>query len=161
MGDSKRVGMETVKREAPRDRAEQRVDYNEPWHLTVLLVDDSEMDRSWLARQLAGSEEFQATIVEAESVAQASQLMRVHDFHLTVVDYRLPDGLGDLVVADLARVRPGCATILISSQPMAEVSLYGLRAGANAALSKDDINPGLLETTIRFALFNQAQRRVG
>ena len=134
--------------------------YREPWKLNALVLDDEVSDREWIATQLTGLEEYDVAVTKAGKISEALALLRDNCFDIALVDYRLPDGFGDTVIMALGERTPQCATVLISSHPMAEVSLYGIRAGATAALSKDDLNPALLETTIRFALMNQARRRV-
>ena len=133
--------------------------YTEPWNLSVLVVEDDAADRYLIARLLADGVEFDALITTASSLDEASARLSEQDFHVALVDYRLCDEMGDEVIAAVRRKRPSCATVLLSSQAMAEVSLFGIQAGANAALSKDGLSPELLETTIRFALFNHAQRQ--
>lgn len=85
---------------------------------------------------------------------EARTLISQQSFHVALVDYRLAEGYGDAVVKLINARQKECATIMLSGHPMSEVSLYGLNAGATAAISKDDLNPELLETTIRFAMAN-------
>ena len=79
---------------------------------------------------------------------------------MALIDYQLPDGHGDELVLALAEADSACAPVLLSGHTMSEVSHFALRSGAVAALSKDDLNPSLLETTIRFALRNHALTRI-
>lgn len=129
----------------------------EPWRLNVLVVDDSDADRAWIAGQIRGMEEYEADVQSATSIAEASTLIAARPFDLALIDYRLSDGYGDALIAVLGQSCHACATILVSGHAMAEVSLFGVRAGATAAIAKDDLSPGLLETTIRFALANRAR----
>jgi DNA-binding NarL/FixJ family response regulator len=130
-----------------------------PLHLRVLIVDDSTMDREWIATQAQTMDSFRPVISLARSLAEARALIATRQFDVALVDYRLGPVYGDDVIRLLNHAHPDCATVLVSSHTMAEVSLFGLKAGATAALSKDDINPSLLETTIRFALANRARAR--
>jgi DNA-binding NarL/FixJ family response regulator len=130
-----------------------------PRLLRVLIVDDSEMDREWIGTQARTMEGFHAALCLARSLAETKAIIATQRFDVALVDYRLGPVYGDDVIRLLNHVDPMCATVLVSSHAMAEVSLYGLKAGATAALSKDDINPTLLETTIRFALANRARLR--
>lgn len=133
--------------------------YTEPWQLEVLVLDDTRSDREWIGDLLASMTEFSAKVTFAKTIAEARTCIAEQKFDVGLIDYQLPDGHGDAVVHALRFSSPACATILISSHAMAEVSLFGMRAGANSAISKDDLNPELLETTIRFALLNRRGQR--
>jgi DNA-binding response OmpR family regulator len=130
------------------------LNYREPWKLRVLVVEDNTADFHWIKKTLEGMEEYEATIVHASHIATANAIIKEQQFDLALVDYQLPDGKGDEVLVGLGNSVDHCAAIMLSGYKMSEVSLFGLRGGAVAALSKDDLNPGLLETTIRFALSN-------
>lgn len=133
--------------------------YSEPWQLEVLVLDDTRSDREWIGDLLGSMTEFSAKVTFAKTIAEARARIAEQQFDVGLIDYQLPDGHGDAVVRALGFSSPSCATILISSHTMAEVSLFGVRAGANGAISKDDLNPELLETTIRFALSNRLGQR--
>lgn len=130
--------------------------YQEPWKLRVLVVEDNAADFHWVKNTLENMEEYETTIVPASSIATACAIMAEQQFDLALVDYQLPDGKGDEVLVRLRDSSNRCAAIMLSGYTMSEVSFFGLRGGAVAALSKDDLNPELLETTIRFALHNYA-----
>jgi DNA-binding NarL/FixJ family response regulator len=129
---------------------------DEPWHLNVLVVEDNPADLHWTTTTLAGMEEFEVSLTHAGTVAAAREAFETQDFDVALIDYHLPDGYGDDVVQALMARASGCAPVLLSGHTMSEVSHFALRSGALAAISKDDLNPTLLETTIRFALRNQA-----
>lgn len=131
---------------------------SETWRIRTLVVDDSEMDREWIASQLAQMTEYDPIVERASSIEEAKELLETSVFDVALIDYQLGPGFGDEVIAHLDQTQKLCAAILVSGHDMSEVSLYGARAGAMAALSKDDLNPTLLETTIRFAMANRAAR---
>ena len=133
--------------------------YQEPWLLKVLLVEDDPLDVHWVTQTLKSIEEFECNICHASSVEDARTAIAANDFDVALLDYHLPDGHGDDVVKILEDKAGRCAAIMVSGGTMSEVSLFALGAGAVAAIGKDDLNPSLLETTIRFALRNQAVRR--
>lgn len=151
--------METGRAIAKFRQGNAAEDYCEPWKLNVLVVDDEPADRLWISRLLRDSDEFDSVVIEASSLGEASELLGVHDFHVALIDYHLLEDMGDAVVRTVERKKPSCATVLVSSYAMSEVTLFGLRAGANAAVSKAVIDTELLETTIRFALYNRKRVR--
>ena len=132
--------------------------YREPWQLRILVVEDQQCDFRMISRALGGMQEFEAGISQAARIDEAIALIETNDFDVALIDYRLPDGMGDEVLVALERKSSRCASIMVSDYSMAEVSLFALRAGAMSAIAKDDVTPVLLETTIRFALRNKAAR---
>lgn len=158
MDDPKQFS-EIARNSGPLSEGQFHADDVEPWQLEVLVLDDDRRDRDWIGDLLCNLTEFSAKVTFAKTIAEARHCIATGAFDLGLIDYELPDGRGDAVVKELGRALPGCATILISSHIMAEVSLFGMRAGANGAISKDDLNPELLETTIRFALAHQRRRK--
>ena len=133
--------------------------YQEPWILRVLIVEDDPLDLHWVTQTLKSIEEFECQFTHAANVGEARALISAQEFDVALLDYHLPDGHGDDVLKILEDKAGGCAAIMVSGGTMSEVSLYGMSAGAVAAIGKDDLNPSMLETTIRFALRNQAARR--
>ena len=133
--------------------------YQEPWILRVLIVEDDRLDLHWVTQTLKSIEEFECQFTHAANVGEARALISAQEFDVALLDYHLPDGHGDDVLKILEDKAGGCAAIMVSGGTMSEVSLFALGAGAVAAIGKDDLNPSLLETTIRFALRNQAARR--
>jgi len=131
--------------------------FKEPWKINILIVDDSQMDREWIAAQAKSMDEYESVVSIASNMDDARALAKVQPFDVALIDYQLGAVRGDAVVQFLAAEQPRCATILVSGHAMSEVSLFGVRAGATAAISKDDLNSALLETTIRFAIANTAR----
>ena len=156
--------LHTVKNPLPDDAGlkamlEPIAGYQEPWLLNVLIVEDNALDVHWVTQTLKAVEEFECRISHAARVEDARALISAQDFDVALIDYHLPDGRGDDVLNILEQKAGRCAAIMVSGGTMSEVSLFALGAGAVAAIGKDDLNPSLLETTIRFALRNQAARR--
>ena len=143
----------------PSFDGEHASNYQEPWLLRVLIVEDNVADFHWIKKTLESMDEFAVTIMHASCVSTAQAILRHRDFDLALVDYKLPHGMGDDVLAALKDRSSDCASIMLSGHTMAEVSLFALHSGAVSALSKDDLHPALLETTIRFALRNQSNAR--
>lgn len=101
--------------------------------------------------------EYDARVTTAASIAAARALIGTQQFDVALIDYHLGSGYGDELVALLGEQQRRCATVMVSSHPMSEVSLHGLRAGATAALSKDDLDTTVLEKTIRCAMADRAR----
>ncbi|MEO1280221.1 MAG: response regulator [Pseudomonadota bacterium] len=130
----------------------------EPWNLRVLVLEDSGSDYYWISSMLTRLDEYDVRPARAITIAEAAELTATQVFDLALIDYRLPDGFGDAFVATLHMHQPNCAAVMLSGDKMPEVSLFGLNGGAVAAIDKDDCNPTLMETTIRFALRNHANQ---
>lgn len=100
---------------------------------SILVVeDDVLLGRSMMALLAADDREF----VYAPDVAEALRLLEERNFHLVMLDYRLPDATGLKVMEWLrSRNRPE-AVIIISGEDTIEAVVGGLRRGACDYLRK-------------------------
>ena len=135
----------------------------------VLLVEDSEDDYVITRELLADVQEprFELEWVSSYEAALAAIALQQHDVYL--LDYRLGAHNGLEILQ--AAIEGGCDApfILLTGSPGVgrQVDLDAMQLGAADFLSKQDVNSGLLERTLRYAvrqhhlyqeLKNQAQR---
>jgi CheY-like chemotaxis protein len=126
--------------------------------LSILIVEDDLADLFWMTNALTNMDELKVSITHAPLVSRAIELLNEKEFDLAFIDHYLPDGRGEQVLAALKYGSSRCAVVAMSGRSMSDVSSYALSGGAVAALAKDDMNTGLLQTTIQFALHNHAIR---
>jgi signal transduction histidine kinase/DNA-binding NarL/FixJ family response regulator len=115
--------------------------------LRLLIVDDSAVDRMVIAQalQLAG---VTAAPVEAENRRVAMAALEAENFDCVLVDGDLPDGDGDVLIANIRSAGFLCAVFVIldeANQRRAEL-LQGLGAGdylARPQLSPETLSHGL------------------
>ena len=112
---------------------------------TVLVIDDEETIRS-LVRDVL--EEAGYTVLEAPDGARALEVLQSRvAIDLLITDVGLPGGVNGRQVADAARLtRPGLKTLFITGY------------AENAAVSRDQLEPGMSVITKPFAMSAMAQK---
>ena len=108
----------------------------------ILCVDDHEDTAEMLKLLLSQSDYL---VHAARSFKEAMQLARAHEFDLFVLDKRLPDGTGTELCRELNKLAPGVPCILYSGDAYEIHRLEALAAGADAYVSKPDVD-ALIET---------------
>lgn len=127
--------------------------------LSVLLVDDNPHFLRVLNRFLivhgAGSVQVVGSVVGGrEAVAQATQLQP----DVVVVDLKMPEVPGLALIPQLRRTLPNAIIIALSLMDPAEYGLAATAAGADAFVSKEQLECELLPTLQRLA--DRPSRRV-
>jgi DNA-binding NarL/FixJ family response regulator len=125
--------------------------------LTILVVEDQDADFRWLQSVLLRMGGFRCAIAHASRISSARALIAAHDFDVAFVDHMLPDGRSTDVLEALRGRANGCAAIMLSGSTRSDVVRSGLMGGAVAAINKDDASPGLIESTVRFAIKNNSR----
>ena len=103
--------------------------------LTVLLVDDDEVDRMATRRALRGV----CTLVEAQSVTEAEDKLSARRFDLVLLDYFIPPDTGPEVLARLRKKQPHLPCIFLSGQGSESVVVEAMKAGAEDYLPKSAV----------------------
>ncbi len=127
--------------------------------ISVLLVDDDEIDRLALKRALARAELGDVDIVEADKASVAFDAIASRSFDCAFFDYRLPDDDG---VQLLRRVRAAGArtpVVLLTGFGDEQIVLDAMKAGANDYLAKSAVSPERIGQAVRAALRLRAAER--
>jgi DNA-binding NarL/FixJ family response regulator len=110
--------------------------------VSVLLVEDDAIVRTWFRLALAGSE-FQL-VGEATTAAEALALVELRRPALLVVDYRLPDGVGTELVRRLRRAGLAAHVVLVTANPVRGLNESAREAGVQATMRKSGDPEALL-----------------
>lgn len=104
-------------------------------HLRVLVVEDESLIRWSIAETLAHEGH---TVVEASSATTAVQALTEMPEPIDVVllDYRLPDSSDLGLLADVRRLRPGSAVVMMTAYGTPEVTKAALDLGAHRVVNK-------------------------
>ncbi|MFH1139884.1 MAG: response regulator [Pseudomonadota bacterium] len=116
--------------ERPRDR------------LRVLIVEDDQTLAELLKKAFC-ARGYLADI--APSLHAAREAFGQACFDTAVIDYHLPDGQGDSLLADFQKEQPGCVFLMMTTDPSPELALAWMRAGAASYLRKPFAPEYLLE----------------
>ena len=101
--------------------------------MKILIVDDEPLQRS-IMRQFLEEKGFVAA--EAAGGRQAVALFRKEFFPLVLLDHRMPDMNGDLVLEELMRINPLVQVIMITAYGAVETAVRVMKLGASDFLEK-------------------------
>jgi DNA-binding NarL/FixJ family response regulator len=119
----------------------------------VVIVDDHPMMRQGLA-QLVNHETDLVTLCEADTAAQAIELINEHKPDLVLVDISLPDKNGLELIKDLRVYHPDLPVLVVSMHDEALYAERVLRAGGRGYIMKQE-GGKLLMKAIRQVLSGQ------
>lgn len=109
----------------------------------VLVVDDHPVYRRGLVSALAG-ERWIAAVLQAGSAREAVEVCVRERPEVVMLDIRLPDRDGVAVTAEILRVHPGAAVLLVTMLDSEDLVLRGLRAGARGYVLKSSDAPAII-----------------
>ena len=111
--------------------------------MTLLVVEDDAIVRSWLRGCLEGSK-FRI-VGEAAGAREAIELARRRRPRLLLVDYRLPDGLGTALVRRLRENGLDAPVLLVTANAEEGLNELAWEAGVQGTTLKSASAAGLLE----------------
>jgi len=101
--------------------------------MNALIVDDEPNIRRVLTRVLL---EDNWKIYEAASVAGAKDLIVQHPFEISIVDIRLPDGLGTEILKMIKELNPETVVLIITAFASTETAVAAMKLGAYDYITK-------------------------
>ena len=101
--------------------------------LRVLIVDDSKFVSTRLQQVFQAHGYLTQTAFTAE---EGLNLIARNVYDLAVLDYHLPDGLGDDLLRALQSKAPDCVCMMMTTDPQPELALTWMKMGAAAYLHK-------------------------
>ncbi len=124
----------------------------------ILVVDDDIAIGGTIRRYLR-----QYAIEVTDSIAGALHLLERQTYDLVLLDRRLPDGLGDSVIAEVRKRRSSLPIIVMSGEIEPQHPGSGLRSGADDFIEKPFVREALIAKIERLltshALRKQASRQ--
>jgi DNA-binding NarL/FixJ family response regulator len=102
----------------------------------ALIVEDLDEPRQWLAELLPQALPSVQRVDTAANLAQARALMGQHAYGLALVDWHLPDGNSEGLIAQLCAARPGAVVIVATIHDDDAHVFPALRAGAAGYILK-------------------------
>ena len=120
--------------------------------IKTLLIEDDEDDYVLIRDLLSEVEKVHFTVDWIPHFEKAIRALKHGDHDICLLDYRLGkhDGIEVLEQIDPATI--SMPIVFLTGQGDYEVDTMSMKAGADDYLSKDDLNPSLLERTIRYAI---------
>ena len=116
---------------------------------SILVVDDEEGVRSFLADALAGAGH---AVVQAEDGERALALIASRAFHVVLTDLRMPGMDGMALLRELRREHPETEIIVLTAHGSIENAVQAIKEGAFDYLQKPIGSPTELRLTVARAL---------
>lgn len=118
----------------------------------VLLVEDSATEAKRLMETAKRTRRLDPRLTWVERLEQALALLAKESFDLVLLDLMLPDASGLDGVQAVRRAAPQVPIVVWTSMDDEESALQALEEGVQDYLAKDQLQPALLERTIRYAI---------
>jgi signal transduction histidine kinase len=120
--------------------------------VTVLLVDDDEDDYVVFRDLLAEITNWKVSLNWASSFEGAIEAAKCGRHDICFMDYRLDHGTGLELMQELQKNGFASPVIVLTGQGDHQVDIRAMQEGAADYLEKSQLNAGLLEHTIRYAM---------
>lgn len=120
--------------------------------LSVLFVEDDEVDAELVDMALRKSAVFDIVVTKARNIAEARTFLSDRPFDLMLLDYWLGPDTGLSILEELGGRRGRIPVVLLTGYSNQDIQQLGHRAGAFGFLSKDDVSANTLDAVIRSTL---------
>jgi signal transduction histidine kinase len=120
--------------------------------IRILLVDDDEDDYVVLREMLSHIKDWRVRVQWVSSYDQALKTIESDLYDLCLMDYRLDQGTGLELMHELRKSGFNSPLIILTGQGDHEIDLRAMQDGAADYLEKGQINPQLLERSIRYTI---------
>ena len=104
-----------------------------PSDVTLLLVDDEETFRKLTAKEL---QRVGYDVATAGSLDEARRLLARQQFHLVLLDVRLPDGNGLDLLQEIREAAPATEIVMLTAFGTVQEAILALKQGAHDFLTK-------------------------
>lgn len=121
--------------------------------MNILLVEDNPGDARLVQEMLDGTVQSIAHFRIARSLKEARDVPQEDKPVTTVLlDLSLPDSQGIDTLIAIREAFPDSAIVVLTGYENEEMTLRSLREGAQSYLSKNELSPSILDTTLRYSL---------
>lgn len=130
-------------------------------HLSILFVEDDDIDAKLIELALKKSAIFDAELTRARTINEARDLFSIASFDLMLLDFWLGAEPGLSLVEELGGRRGRIPVVLLTGHSDQDIQALGHQAGALGFISKDDLTSNTLDAVIRSTLHtHQCEREL-
>lgn len=130
-------------------------------HLSILFVEDDDIDAKLIELALKKSAIFEAELTRARTINEARDLFAIAGFDLMLLDFWLGAEPGLSLVEELGGRRGKIPVVLLTGHSDQDIQALGHQAGALGFISKDDLTSNALDAVIRSTLHtHQCEREL-
>lgn len=121
--------------------------------IRAMIVDDNAIDRRRL-KSMCDKADLDMEFLEAESIAEMQAALKVAEFDLIFIDYRLDDGdgLGALSLIKKDRLNGDAATIMVAGVGQTAIAVSALKSGCSDYILKESLDPQWLKRAVTNAV---------
>jgi DNA-binding NtrC family response regulator len=123
--------------------------------ITVLVVEDEPGQARLIEMALAASKTLSFSCVQAETLAEACELLVPGDIDVVLLDLTLPDSVGAATLQKLHLQFPSVPIVVLTGIENEELGIQLVQAGAQDYVPKGQVTPPLLHRSLRFAIERQ------
>lgn len=116
--------------------------------LTILIVEDSEMDAKRIETLLRYSEHADCTLQRATSLGAALNILRVSVPDVVVIDLGLPDASGTAAITAITSRYAELPIVVLTGHGDFASGVHSIKSGAQEYISKSDLTTDTLERAI-------------
>ncbi|HWA00219.1 MAG TPA: response regulator [Caulobacterales bacterium] len=129
--------------------------------ICVLVIDDSEDDRSLYRRELKKAAPGRYEVVEAADGERGLALAEMGHVRCVLLDYSLPGRNGIEVLKRLKARHPFLPVVMLTGQGNESVAVSAMQAGAQNYIVKSAITPEEIDRAVQFAVAHcDMERRI-
>lgn len=141
-------------KEASTDELPLKVEKMAQKQRSILIVDDCHEDRQTFRRYLHQASNYIYSVIESEFGEEALELCKILQPDCVVVDYSLPDmdGLEFLDKLRNASNKIDIPVVMLTGCGNEAIAVQAMKKGATDYLSKEQLTPENLQTTLQHAL---------
>ena len=137
------------------------IDTEQKERLKILVIEDNDFDFQAMKDTLLSLSGYDAQIERARTLLEARSAALKGSYDVVLIDFCIGSDTGVLAMHEFGGQTSESALILVSGMSGREIQQIALKAGALACLSKNQLNPSLLGSTITSAIHNhRVQRRL-
>lgn len=123
--------------------------------ISLLLVDDDEVDRANILRVLSKSQQSHYKISIAKGFEEANSLLDKKRFDICLIDYYLSGYTGLELLDKVKRSNPEASVIILTGRDDQIIDNESLKAGVSDFLNKNGIDTIILDRSIRYAIHHK------
>ena len=123
-----------------------------PEEISLLIIEDDEDDYMLTREIIEGMEGVHVRLDWVAGFADAKHMMLTGGYNICLLDYRLGEGNGIDLLKSAREKGHHAPVIILTGQGDHEIDMAAMAAGAADYLVKGELNPPMLERSIRYAL---------
>ena len=118
----------------------------------ILLIESDAKDARLICDLLARSKRVHFTVESLPTLAAGLDRLKAGGIDTVLIALPRPDGLGLEVLARIGEQAPGLAVVVLCDLAHERLASQAVLAGAQDYLIKDDLELGILEHAVRYAV---------